>query len=224
MKRFWLHKKNNRDLIVFCNGWGMDEKPFLPLSAKKYDVCMLYDYSDLDGEFDLYRELNFENYGHLILIGWSMGVWAGQKLFASISGKFSRKIAINGTLCPVNDIFGIPVTIYDDTLVNFGEAARLKFYRRMCREKSNFDLFLASQPGRTLDSQRLELAALRVDTDCLSSQESIYDEIIVAENDWIIPTVNQNRFWQNQQIVHVPGFHFLFYRWQSWDQLLVFFE
>lgn len=222
MKRLWLHHNNCKDLIVFCNGWGMDEQPFLPLSAQEYDVCMFYDYTDSDLHID--GEMSFGSYDQLILIGWSMGVWAGQHLFAGNSEKFSRKIAINGTLCPINDNYGITVKIFDDTLLNFGKAARLKFYRRMCRDKKNLDSFLANQPERTLASQHLELNALRENTDCMSAEESIYNEIIIAENDWIMPTANQNRFWQKHNVVHIPGFHFPFFRWQSWDQLLMFSE
>ena len=126
---------------------------------------------------------NFDEYDHVILIGWSMGVWAGQKLFADISERFSRTIAINGTLCPISDRFGIPEKIFDSTLSGFAEKARTRFYRRMCRDKTNLELFLANQPQRTLESQQVELKVLRENVDCVSSEKSIYNEIIVADND-----------------------------------------
>ncbi len=93
MTRTWLHRKSCKNLILFCNGWGMDDRPFLPLTAIKYDVCMFCNYSHLQVGEKIAQ--NIDEYDHVILIGWSMGVWAGQKLFADISEKFSRTIAIS---------------------------------------------------------------------------------------------------------------------------------
>jgi biotin synthesis protein BioG len=218
--RTWLHRKSCKNLILFCNGWGMDDRPFLPLTAIKYDVCMFCNYSQLQVDEKITQ--NFDEYDHVILIGWSMGVWAGQKLFADISERFSRTIAINGTLCPISDRFGIPEKIFDSTLSGFAEKARTRFYRRMCRDKTNLELFLVNQPQRTLESQQVELKVLRENVDCVSSEKSIYNEIIVADNDRIIPSLNQYRFWGDRRIFNIRGFHFLFYLWQSWDQLLTF--
>ncbi len=205
-------------LIIFFNGWGMDDRPFRPLAAEEYDVCMFFDYRTL--ETDRNMEALFTAYKEVILISWSMGVWAGQKVFGGEKKLFTRTIAINGTLCPVDDKKGIPVKIYDDTLTEYGEETRKKFYRRMCREKTNLRKFLSNQPGRSLAGQRGELEILRENTDCISADLSVYDEIIIAENDWIVPTGNQLYFWKDRAAVTLPGFHFLFYEWQSWDHLV----
>ena len=196
----------------------MDDRPFRPLMSEEYDVCMFFDFRTMGTDRDM--EALFTAYKDVILIGWSMGVWVGQKIFASKRKLFTRTIAINGTLCPVDDTRGIPEKIYDDTLAEFGEEARKKFYRRMCREKTNLRKFLSNQPERSLDSQRGELEILRKSIDCVPAGLSVYDEIIVAENDWIIPTRNQLYFWKDRAVKTLPGFHFLFYEWQSWDQLV----
>ncbi len=205
-------------LVVFFNGWGMDDRPFRPLDAEEYDVCMFFDYRTM--EIDLNLEAVFTAYKEVILVSWSMGVWVGQKIFGRKKKLFTRTIAINGTLCPVDDNRGIPAKIYDDTLAEFGEKARKKFYRRMCREKTNLRKFLNNQPERSLAGQREELEILRKRSDCVPVGLSVYDEIIIAENDWIVPTRNQLYFWKNMAVVTLPGFHFLFYEWQSWDQLV----
>lgn len=206
-------------LIVFFNGWGMDDNPFRPLTAEEYDVCMVFDYRTMETEWNM--EPLFAAYKEVILVSWSMGVWVGQKIFGRKKKLFTRTIAINGTLCPVDDNKGIPVKIYDDTLAEFGEEARKKFYRRMCREKTSLRKFLNNQPERSLADQREELEILRKST-CVPADQSIYDEIIIAENDWIVPTRNQFCFWKDRAVVTFPGFHFLFYQWQSWDQLVCF--
>ena len=218
MKTLWLHKHNRKHLLVFCNGWGMDGCPFVPLQAQAVDVLMCYDYRDLVADEDLAAVI--ESYAEASLVGWSMGVWAGQRLFAASAGQFQRKIAINGTLCPIHDRFGIPVDIFSSTLENFNEAARLKFYRRMCRERATLETFLAHQPERGIDNQRLELQRLLQATGCLSAEDSIYSDIVIADRDFILPTANQEHFWQSKNIHTIDGSHFPFYGWKSWDDVL----
>lgn len=217
MKTLWLHRRNRDRLLVFCNGWGMDGRPFLPLQAHAYDVLMCYDYTGLKVDEDISKII--ESYTEAHLISWSMGVWAGQYLFSSTADQFQRKIAVNGTLCPIHDLYGIPVEIVSSTLDNFNGTARLKFYRRMCRERKNLETFLANQPERDIDDQRQELETLLQRTDCLLADVSIYTDVVIAKNDFVLPTANQERFWQKKNIHLVDGYHFLFYGWRSWDEL-----
>lgn len=221
MKASWLHNNNRKQLILFCNGWGMDGNPFRHLASSEYDVYMLYDYSRLAHPEEMAQIL--PQYEEIHLIGWSMGVWAGQKLFAG-QDIFNQTLAVNGTLCPVHDRFGIPTEIFADTLAGFGEAARFKFYRRMCREKSNFRSFLAKQPQRSLEDQRQELAALGEMADCTPVDQALYRKVIIAEYDWVIPSENQQNFWRDKNVTLTSGFHYLFNLWQSWDHLLSFAE
>ena len=220
MKGSWLHKTEKDQLIIFCNGWGMDGTPFQPLASSEYDVYMLYDYHDLipPQPFD---DIMI-GYRQILLIGWSMGVWVAQKLFSGSAGLFYRTIAINGTLCPVDDSLGIPEKIFTETLAGFDETTRMKFYRRMCREKTNLKMFLARQPRRLPIEQREELATLQRMVDCVAAEQSIYNEVIIAEYDWVVPSANQKRFWSGRRITEIAGFHFLFYLWPSWDQVLQF--
>lgn len=218
MKAAWLHKNDRPHLIIFCNGWGMDGFPFQSLGCVDYDVYMLYDYRQLDEAPDFAAITR--PYRQIVLIGWSMGVWVGQRLFAGKKHTFQRTIAINGTLCPIDDTRGIPVQVFDATMADFGESTRRKFYQRMCREKENYRSFLARQPRRTPEDQGAELAALKEMVDCRPAEESLYEEIIVADKDFIVPTANQFRFWQEKQVTPVSGFHFLFNLWSSWEQLL----
>jgi pimeloyl-[acyl-carrier protein] methyl ester esterase len=220
MRAEWLHREKRAELIVFCNGWGMDSNPFQPLSSVDYDVYMLYDYQNLTPPADLQHIV--ESYRRVHLISWSMGVWVGQKIFADVASHFGRTIAINGTLCPISDRWGIPVKTFQETLNGFNETAQMKFYRRMCREKTNLKMFLSRQPQRSHVEQRNELASLEESVVCLLVDQSIYQEIIIAEYDWVVPSENQRQFWLGKQITEIAGFHFLFYLWQSWDHLLIF--
>ncbi|MFH0781008.1 MAG: pimeloyl-ACP methyl esterase BioG family protein [Pseudomonadota bacterium] len=218
MKGLWLHRTGKQKLIIFCNGWGMDEHPFQPLSSSEYDVYMLCDYHDLIPQEPL--ENIAHGYRQVSLISWSMGVWVGQKLFSDLAWDFHSTIAVNGTLYPIDDDLGIPEKIFSETLSGFDETNRMKFYRRMCREKTNLKMFLMRQPKRSADEQRAELAALEKNIENIAVEQSIYRKIIIAEYDWVIPSANQRRFWSGRQTTEIAGFHFLFYLWPSWDQLL----
>ncbi len=218
METTWLHKNGHKKLIVFCNGWGMDACPFRSLISVEFDVYMLFDYRQLTHIPAI--ETLVEGYEQVHLVSWSMGVWAGQRLFAGKHDLFDRTLAINGTLCPIDDGFGIPEKVFNATLTGFNEASRLKFYKRMCRQKDTLNFFLLRQPQRSVKDQGEELAALQKTVDCSPASVSIYDEIIVSESDFIIPTANQLKYWQEKQVTQVAGFHFLFNLWLSWDQLL----
>jgi len=59
MQYFWLNKKENKKLIVFFNGWGMNETPVQHLAYNDFDVLILYDYRNLN--FDL-SQFDFSSY------------------------------------------------------------------------------------------------------------------------------------------------------------------
>lgn len=217
MKSKWLHWKGGGKLILFCNGWGMDEVPLHPLVSGDWDVLMFCNYVDLVPDIDL--NSLFGSYKEIVLISWSMGVWAGQRLFAAHQGKLSGSLAVNGTLCPIHDWLGIPEEIVRSTLARFDEKGRLKFYHRMCRDRGLYRSFLANQPKRCLAEQKKELTQLLETVHCDPAEEPIYHRVLVADHDFIMPTANQLNYWPEKKIKRVDGYHFLFYVYQSWDEL-----
>ena len=218
MKSEWLHRRRQERLIIFCNGWGMDATPFQPVDVRDYDLLMLFDYYDLSLDCDL--ETLFQSYQDIVLISWSMGVWVGQQIFQPWSHRLRKAIAVNGTLCPIHDQFGIPVALYEATLAQFSEDSRLKFYRRMCRDHRSVDTFLKNQPQRSVKNQRLELAALHGQVSCWPAGDAIYTKVVIADKDLVVPTANQLAFWQGKEVHRIEGAHFPFYGWQSWDELV----
>ncbi len=216
MKSCWQHRANREKLLVFCNGWGMDERPFLPLASRDLDVLHCYDFRQIDidavlPEIGAYRER--------VLLSWSMGVWGGQQIFGESSEQFDRTIAVNGTLCPVDDRFGIPRNLFAGTLEGWSQITRQKFYRRLCGNGEIERRFLQHQPARSLADQRQELAYYLDAADCGKREQSIYREVVVAEKDRIVPTANQLAFW-GERATMLADSHFPFYRWHCWDDLL----
>ena len=196
----------------------MDAEPIKHLASDNYEVLMLYDYSHLDCAIDIVQLMSA--YETVSLVSWSMGVWAGQQLFAGCQHLLTSCIAINGTLCPVDNRYGIPVKTVQATLENFDEKQRLKFYYRMCRDRELYKKFIKNQPKRTVVDQKQELNHLLETAICKVQEKPVYSRAIIAEHDFIIPTQNQLQFWSKKIVKRVDGSHFLFYAYESWDELL----
>lgn len=204
MKYKWLNKKNNSNLIVFFNGWGMDETVVSHLKFSSYDILMFYDYNDLNCDFDF---ISTDVYKEKYLVAWSMGVMCAT-LFADIN--YNKKIAINGTLKPIDDNFGIPKRIYDLTLRNFSPEGSKKFIKNMFEG----DVYIPVI-NREFDNQKSELFALK---EYESNESFSYDKIIISKNDKIIPSKNQSKFWGIEP--NIDGGHAPFINFNSWDELL----
>ncbi len=196
----------------------MDSEPIKHLASDSYDVLMLYDYSNMESTIDFVDLI--DTYQTTSLVSWSMGVWAGQQIFSEIKQLFINCLAINGTLCPIDDTYGIPVKTVHATLDNFDEKQRLKFYYRMCRDRDLYRQFIKDQPKRTVADQKKELNSLLKKTMCKTQVKPVYNRAIVATHDFIMPTKNQLQFWPEKIVKQVDGSHFLFYAYKSWDELL----
>lgn len=218
MKYQWLHRQKADTLLLFCNGWGMDARVVRHLGSERYDVLMLYNYQQVTPELELNELLT--RYKQITVVAWSMGVWAGQQLFKEAPERLASAIAINGTCCPIDDVYGIPQKTVQATLEQFNEKQRLKFYYRMCRDRKLYSEFLEIQPERTVEDQKQELSSLLQSAVCVPEQKPIYTKAIVADHDYIIPTSNQLQFWPEKMVERVDGSHFLFYAYKSWDAIL----
>ena len=67
MKQHFIIKNNQKHLLLFFAGWGMDETPFLQIHPTNKDWLICYDYRSL--EFDA---IILQEYSEITLIG-SMG-------------------------------------------------------------------------------------------------------------------------------------------------------
>ena len=215
----WLVDNRSQKLIIFCNGWGMDHHPLAHLGSADHDVLILSDYTSLDVAVDI--DGLGARYGEINLICWSFGVWAGPRLFVDAAEMFTRKIAVNGTMRPIDDRYGIPRQFFEATLDHFSVTVRDRFYRRMCRPVSVLELFLENSPRRSVINQKAELDKLAGLVARSDEPEHFYDTAIIASRDLIIPTVNQLSYWQGRcPIVNIEGCHYPFAGWRSWSDIL----
>ncbi len=272
MKFINNHGKN---LVIFFAGWGMDWRPFSHLSGKEHDIAIFFNYTtpspDICGNIEclpgvLHPECPIYNmvnkYPQINLIAFGAGVWAAsiffdnylrhlspQSRFRSLRllKKITKSVAINGTLCPVSNIWGIPQRLFNNTLkeleaeVSSGKETIhtskciTKYLQRMCGTGDIYEKYLATQPERGLEDLKNELSALR--DNYIFSNSIFWNKIIIGNNDITIPSKNQKRFWSEYElgidrnnrmafnahdfsIICTEDAHFPFFNWKSWDDPL----
>ncbi|MBQ3640338.1 DUF452 family protein [bacterium] len=202
MKLCALNKQNNSDLIVFFSGWGADVNMFKTMKADGFDVIMFYDYSDY-----FVPNFDFSNYKKIYLIAWSMGVLMSQVLELN----YDKKIAINGTLLPVHDKFGIPEKIYNLTINNFNDTTKSKFSKK---------IGLNCELTRTNDELKNELIKIKEYQQLCSNSKIKFDKAYISINDKIFPYENQKLFWtmKNTEITTIDANHYI--PFSSWKEIL----
>lgn len=216
MQFHWLNKQNNNKLIVFFAGWSFDEHPFKFLDCGDFDVIIMYDYNKLD-----LPKIDFSNYKNIDLIAWSMGVFVVYLLKEKLP-KFAKKIAINGTIKPVDDKFGIPTKPFLLTLRHAKTGLEGKFYQNIFDTKEEFEKYSATPVERTIENRENELKSLyQIIKTSDNNYEHYYDKALISTNDKIIPTKNQVNFWQNNaEIEMLESGHFPYYNFISWNDIL----
>lgn len=235
MKYKWLNKEaKNTKVVIFFNGWGMDENVVSHLDSEDYDVLMFYDYNTLDTDFDFDM---LEMYSEKNLIAWSMGVMVGN-FISPLTRHFvtpsptrgegdelqasnlstcvapptrgeGKIVAINGTLKPIDEKHGIHPKIYDLTIKGFNEKGRKRFISNMFEE----DIEVACD--RDIENQLSELIALK---NYKAIENFRYDKVIISNNDKIIPTKSQVAFWGIEP--NLKGGHCPFFQFEKWSDLL----
>ena len=212
MKHFWLKKQHNQKLILLFAGWGMDENPIKHIAVDGYDILIVYDYCDL--AFDII----LSEYAEITVTAWSMGVLAASIICRNLEIK--KAIAINGTQKPIDAKFGIHPKIYQLTLDNLDEANRDIFFKNMFKDEKEYEKF--QKPERNLENQREELANLQKLASENTTLNFDFDVAIISTQDQIMPTKNQQRFWQTKKVkvVELSSGHYPFFELNSFEEIL----
>lgn len=206
MEYKWLKKTNsskNKKIIIFFNGWGMDEGIIEHLEMSDFDIVMFYDYNFLETDFDFNI---IKNYQESYLVAWSMGVMTAT--FFNVN--YTKKIAINGTLKPIDDLYGIPNKIYKLTMKSFSEKGAERFMKNMFKDFADIPII-----KREFENQKSELKAL---AGYKANLDFKYDKIIISSEDKIIPTKNQEAFWGIN--ANIDSGHAPFILFKKWSEIL----
>lgn len=228
-------KHSSSSTVIFFAGWSMDYFPFKPLLIKEdQDILLIYDYRDIASpnilkktELSVLRNLLYKlkDKSRLELYCWSFGVSVAEYIFRNakfspLLKNFTKVVAVNGTLKPIDNDYGIPKLIFKKTLQNIisNIAARNQFNALMCEKPLIQAKFLKYQPARTGDSIISELEDLRDLTKKSSKADftsTIFNEVLISGRDRVIPTKNQLKFWNEfpevKKVILENTPHFPFY-------------
>ena len=182
MKQHFIIKNNQKHLLLFFAGWGMDETPFLQIRPTNKDWLICYDYRSL--EFDA---IILQEYSEITLIAWSMGVWAASQIMKQYpSLPLSQSIAINGTPYPIHETKGITPAIFEGTLQGLNEQSLQKFQRRMCGSTAGYKTFQTVAPHIFLPDSQWLAWRNKVDsleyTEAAHYQQELFDNVIMRIN------------------------------------------
>jgi pimeloyl-[acyl-carrier protein] methyl ester esterase len=223
MKTYIRRREKNNQLIVLYGGWGTDENVFTPLVNDEFDFILFYNYSA--DEALVLPEM--KTYDKIILIGWSLGVWAAEYLSPKTGIKPDVTIAVNGTPVPADDTYGIPLNIFEGTLNNITEENIDKFYLRMFGDKKTYERNLQRVPHRTLTSLHNELRWLYNRIMEQKEPGFRWDYAVTSGIDRVFPSKNLEGYWEKEKqtkniVLQLP--HYLFNEWKSFDEFVAFVE
>lgn len=216
MQTKWLNKKGNSKLILFFNGWGMDEQPLKHLEFDSLDVVMFYNYNQMEA----IPEDIYSGYNKVWVIAWSMGVWAAGHILDKSNVEVVGSLAINGTNWGIDDEKGIPAAMFKATRDHFSELSREKFFLRMCGNRKVFQFFQLQEPDRSLESQKEELSYFIEAVEQYGKAKFIWDKAIIGTGDRIFPVDNMKCAWEGTNTILMDFSHYPFRKAASWCELL----
>lgn len=186
-----IDNRSDRLTLIFA-GWGMDSRPFGGLTHRGADLAVVWDYRSLEP-----TELStlIASYSEVNVIAWSFGVYAASRVLSRHEDRISRRVAVNGTLRPVDDSYGIPKDIFEGTLRGMNERNLRKFYRRMCASAEEFARFTGRMPERDVEELTEELACFGRYAEETPETDFRWDFALTSDADAIIPAENQRRAW-----------------------------
>lgn len=211
--QYFYQNHGSKDLIAFFAGWGCDENQFVNLHDKK-DVLILYDYQNLDLDFD------FSKYENIYIIAYSAGVFV-----ASVMAKFIKNVRLKVAVCGNPYLFDETLGIDQKTIEVFKNITLdnyLEFRRKyMVFSDEEYEKYNKLQSLRTIESCENELKALQEMYAKQKDQiDPVFDKAIVAENDLIFKLESQKGFYEEKLKVIQNAKHHIFFKFNGFEDLL----
>lgn len=223
MKTYIRRREKNDSLVVLFGAWGTDENVFVPFCNDEFDFILFYNYS-ADQALVLPE---MKTYRKIVVIGWSLGVWAAEYLSPSTGIIPDVTIAVNGTPVSLHDHYGIPARSFEKALNNITEESMEKFYYRMFGNRRIYNLNSDKIPNRTLDSVHVEMRWLYNRIMEQKDPRFRWDYAVTSESDRVFPSENVISYWnrqKNTRQVIVPFPHYMFYKWNSYADFISYVE
>ena len=214
MQTIW-NINNSDKLIIFFSGWGMDERATDHLACSGWDICTCFDYRDMTAEdIDSWR-----CYDAVLLVAWSMGVWAAEALASRERLFIDAAIAVNGTPAHVDDRCGIPSKTAWGTHDNLTGESLEKFRRRMFGDSKTHRDMKHRLSDRSVGELKEELHSI------ISSKPMRgninWDLAVISGRDSIFPPENMKNYWTGRcRVAEIDAPHYPFHLFESWEDLL----
>ncbi len=185
---------NHRLILIFA-GWSTTPAFYRDLHASGWDIAVVWDYTSLDFDPSI-----IEGYPTVFLIGWSMGVAAAAHAAATTlpPERISAAFAVNGTLFPASDKYGIPEDIYEATRATLNPRNLLKFTKRMGYQPpanmppvSPEDFYIPDIPTLQFELQNIRDNALR--------GRLPWKRAYVSTDDRIFPPSSMHAAWEDDE-------------------------
>jgi biotin synthesis protein BioG len=228
MKLKWIKRsaenQSKKKLIIFFSGWGLDERVLDHLNDDEYDVVFLNDYRNLSFYFTLDEAIIFERYRERILVAWSFGVAAASTWVAdSFAFQFDKKIAINGSMNPVDRYLGIPSVVMQKTIDTLSQQS-FELFSKRCYGEDN----------RQFDQSDINVSELQDELEIIQARQHVeidsWDVVWLGTKDKIFPFTNLSKAWQaynskqsDQNQVNIRLFdapHAPFNQWSNWHEII----
>lgn len=203
----FLRRGRSATLELFFAGWGMDSRPFAwaadsPFTAQ-CDFAVCFDYASMALDSECLR-----GYGEVRVRAWSLGVYAASLALPGLPCAVGRAVAINGTLRPIDDDYGIPVAVYEATVGNLSPESLERFNRRMCG--GHRAVFASRRPLRNVESLLAELRHIRAcAADGGRPQFADWTTAVLSRKDKIFPIANMRRAWHATPQLELDEPHYM---------------
>ncbi|MBO6087749.1 DUF452 family protein [bacterium] len=204
-----LISKNSDTLLIFFTGWGCDEYEFEHLKSD-CDVLLLYDYTNLNLDFDFSKYKNFD------LIAFSAGVFTAS--IFKFDFEINKKIAISGNPYLFDEHLGLSSEI-QNILYNINEENADYFARNyLIKTDDEWENFRHSK--RTFESCRVEFDSLKeIYKANKQNVKDIFDFAIIGDNDKIFNLSAQKEFYGEKLFIAQNAGHNLFFRLENYEEL-----
>jgi len=198
--------------LIFFTGWGCDEYEFEHLESD-CDVLILYDYTDLNIDFD------FSKYKQFNLIAFSAGVFVASVI--DFDFKINKKIAIDGNPYLFDEKLGLSQKM-QDILCNITEE-NINDFARNYLVKTDDEWKIFHNSNRTLDSCQKEFIRLKELYQAnIQNIKDIYDYALIGEYDTIFDAAKQREYYGSKLRTIENARHNPFFKIKSYEQLFLF--